>query len=342
MSGRRLPALLLLAALGPACDREPEPLVPEVQCTDDTRVCVADPAPTWVTTEGCYTDTHCPGGSTCDRELAPRAPEAGVCTEADFLEGCGEDCQCEGLYATRECDFEDPGACRLATAEDYDPTALGRVFGNRSLILEQRHDSETGYASLSWQATGDVDDYVVVVCKLYGCPPVIEDCCPGPDPECRESEPVPCITNYDRCVLASKETPGSTGSFDLGGTEYRYEPDDAGSCPYTDGTEAPLGRRETLESRQLLVGCLAYADTEVRAASELVAIDPERVNPGLSGVWPPAFCGAHEGESCDLADSEELGTCSGAECRPRCVADTDCEAGSCSRDPFEFVGVCLD
>lgn len=337
-------AALWLALLAPACDREPPGQVTLVECDDatDTRVCVADPDPRWVTTEGCYTDTHCPTGSTCDRELEPREAAEGVCTDTDWEAECGEDCDCEGLHATHGCDFEDPGACRLATAEDYDPSALTDVFGNRSLVLEQTYDSETGFVSLSWQATGDVDDYVVVACKLYGCPPVVQDCCPSPDPECRDNDPVPCITNYDRCVLASKETPGSAGTFDLGGTEYRYEPDLDGSCTYGGGSgaEAPLGRREAMKSRQLLVGCLAYADTEVRAASELLAVDPSRVHPELSRVRPAADCPEHTGEACDRTDSEELGTCAEGECRPRCVEDADCEAGSCARAPLEFVGTC--
>ena len=339
---RRLPIWWCLAPLIAAgCGGRGEPAVPALYCPVDTRVCVADPAPTWVSTDSCFNSVHCPSGSTCDLEFAATTAEEKGCTDT-LLDSCEDSCECEGLRADYQCEEVSEGSCRLAGSADYDPASLTDVFGSRSLVLDTSYDVDSGYLSLSWSATGDTDEYVVVACKLYGCPPVIEDCCAPGDQECRNSEPVPCISNYDRCVLASTETAGNEGSFDLGRPESFYEPELPDSCTYSDGTAAPLGIKEPIKVAQLLVGCLAYADTEVRAASALVPVEPARVNPVLSRVLPAADCPGAEGSSCYEEGADELGTCLDGACLPRCVGDADCASpGSCQRQAFEFVGVCV-
>lgn len=170
---------------------------------------------------------------------------------------------------------------------------------------------------LAWRAPAAA---TVVTCALLACPPVIED---------------GTIANYDQCVLARVVSEQAVGSFGLSDAEREHPVPDTATC--SDGSR-PADDQDTHDRfpiTELLVGCWAYDDTRLIAATRLR-------RPAVAAIhdFHDAFdrdcegTGA-EGRTCVLGDGT-MGSCWGGACHRRCLRDADC--GEDGQPPVE--GAC--
>jgi hypothetical protein len=158
-------------------------------------------------------------------------------------------------------------------------------------------------------------DAWTVVCALFGCLPEVEGRNGGPER----------IVNYDECVIAEDiyrldpDAPESTPFSVLGDTGNGFvSPGDA-RCASLDDRPASQVRKLTA----LAVGCWAYSDTKLIAATRLAHLTPGDTGSYNAQIPKTARCGA-DFTPCYESEKSFFGTCHDGVCQPRCTEDADC------------------
>ena len=158
-------------------------------------------------------------------------------------------------------------------------------------------------------------DAWTVVCALFGCLPEVDSHGGGPER----------IANYDECVIAEDiyrldlDAPESTPFSVLGDTGNGFvSPGDA-RCGALDDRPPSQVRKLTA----LAVGCWAYSDTKLIAATRLAHLTPGDTGSYNGQVPKTAQCGA-DFTPCYESEKNFFGTCHDGACQPRCTVDADC------------------
>jgi hypothetical protein len=146
-----------------------------------------------------------------------------------------------------------------------------------------------------------------VACALFSCDPEI-----GAIADHTSGSQV--IVNFDTCVVLFKVAQVDEGVFRL--DEQNTYTGFAERC--TAATSSPR-----LFSA-LVVGCWAYDDYHLVAASDLVAVPPPTLR-GLSNVPQGGPCTA-DGQACYDTTTDTFGVCVGTVCSARCRTAADCGA----------------
>jgi hypothetical protein len=184
---------------------------------------------------------------------------------------------------------------------------LSAGFEKPRMRLVERPGENGALPVYEWERP---EDARVVVCALFGCLPEFS------------KEGSRRIVNYDECVIAE----------DI----YRLDPDHPTSVPFSVAedtgnryevrAEACTARRaDTYERRvtALALGCWAYSDTEVKAATRLVHLSPSETSDYGGQIPKDAVCTLDYAQ-CYSAEGDFFGTCLAGACSHRCVEDEDC------------------
>jgi hypothetical protein len=104
----------------------------------------------------------------------------------------------------------------------------------------------------------------------------------------------------------------------------------------------------------LLVGCLAYSESGLLAVSDLVSVDPRKLEAEIEGIPDGRAC-TRDHDPCvgaEFTNNDGFGTCLGGHCRARCGTPDDCAALSPSfawdcvfkaTDPaWQHIGACVE
>lgn len=220
-------------------------------------------------------------------------------------------------------------------------TALTEGFGVRSMegtlvtvTLPAQDGSPDAGAELGWKAPGSAR---VVTCALLACPPVVAD---------------GTIANYDQCVLARGASEQVVGSFALTDAEREQPLPEVSTC--ADGSAPVLDTDGRFPVTELLVGCWAYDDTHMIAATRLRRPVADQIHDFHDGFdldcrSAEGQGGRAEGRTCVLGDGT-MGSCVDGTCHRRCLRDADCGEGSeaaaegaCDLDSrVGLVSLCVD
>lgn len=150
-----------------------------------------------------------------------------------------------------------------------------------------------------------------VTCALFACEPELVG-------QTWLGTPRTWIQNFERCVIRYNNSSAANGTFD----------------PSSDVYPSPRPRRhcegQDLDRpyyAQLSVGCWAYGDQSMLAASSLLKLEePATSNIGGNGESVGACGDQQDGADCIFVQGTlALGTCLAGQCLDRCVNDRDCE-----------------
>jgi hypothetical protein len=205
-----------------------------------------------------------------------------------------------------------PMEASLATVEL--PTTDGRVDAT---------------AELSWRAPSST---TVVTCVLLACPPSIEG---------------GVITRYDQCVMARSVSAQPVGSWSLADAEREQPLPGAATC--VDGSAPVASTDGRFPVTELVVGCWAYDDTGIVAATRLRRPAVSQIHDFHDSFDLDCQGAAAEGRTCVLGDGT-MGSCAQGACHRRCLRDADCseeglpaEDGACDPDVrVGIVSLCVD
>lgn len=215
-------------------------------------------------------------------------------------------------------------------------TTLTEGFGVRAMEgtlvtvgLPAPDGSADAGAELGWKAPGSAR---VVTCALLACPPVVVD---------------GTIVNYDACVLARSTSEQAAGSFALTDPERELPLPEASTC--ADGPAPRFDTGGRFPVTELLVGCWAYDDTRLVAATRLHRPAADQIHDFHDGFDLDCLGAAAEGRTCVLGDGT-MGSCVDEACHRRCLRDADCgegsepgAAGSCDLETrVGLVSLCVD
>lgn len=171
----------------------------------------------------------------------------------------------------------------------------------------------------------------LVQCALLACPPAFRT--PygeGEGPDAQWSDPADggrvVIANYDRCALASETSTQPAGSFNLRERGNQHKPGRGFEAPEPDEHCQGYGCAPITE---LFVGCWAYDDVSVVAASRLFRVDLDAGIFSYERAFAPADgCRSTEDafRTCVIDhNNNTLGVCTtGGECVRPCRTDCDC------------------
>lgn len=214
----------------------------------------------------------------------------------------------------------DSGTCAsLPPEERILKDLLRRGITDRELIIALGFDDPSAMV-VAWPAA---EDYVSVSCAVFACVPLFED-----------NE----ISNAAECILryASFPATAATGDLDASGRPPPTPPD----------TTAPATIDPATSPAAILrVGCWAYGETQIVAASKLAPLPPEQAMKVISKAQrakDPFFaaytddCADNDGKWCDFSDAPDrrsIGTCQGGACRMRCTVEASGSADAGPPDP---------
>lgn len=213
-----------------------------------------------------------------------------------------------------------PGStiCRVPPPDTDARTALIAGFRADRFTIDRLRGSEPASFTLNGP-----DEAVAAVCALFGCVPQFTSVGTSPLAGHELIE----IANFDDCVLALEKLAPS-GVFDLARQSYVMDTTpsrerDMDACMAGDMTvsyafDAPL-------ITDLLVGCWAYDDTRLIAASPLESLDPDEVPRNPQIVPMDEDCSGGDFTPCYRRDVERFGICHEDVCRARCREPVDCE-----------------
>ena len=163
---------------------------------------------------------------------------------------------------------------------------------------------------LQWHAPAQAK---LVACGLFRCVP--EFATRSGDSESDHTPtggPLRFIANADACVVSLEATDANRVSFSFDAVQ--SPPHHA--CETETVFVAPV--------QNLSVGCWAYDDSRIIAASELVPIEPLLARPLLPTIPVDASC-LREHDACYDPIAGFFGACVAGTCQPRCRAAVDCE-----------------
>jgi hypothetical protein len=237
--------------------------------------------------------TQCAGP--CVADPVPHCvPTTASCTTGD---DCVSGLNCTALSTDVPCATLDDSALqcrplrsnRLALKEGFDAKNMDIVF-----------EASDSAPAVTWSAPSEVK---YVACALFSCAPEIL----GPVDQ-------RVIVNFDTCVALFKVSVVDEGVFRV---------DDSSSYTGFDQrcTAATTARRVFNE---LSVGCWAYDDHQLIAATDLVPVPPATVR-GVTDLVQERPC-TTDGEACYDAATDTFGICNGATCSARCRTAADCGA----------------
>lgn len=285
----------------------------------------------WIGVAGCRDEVSTPVAERCSRAECWADPVAHwVC-----VDGCRTDAECPGglvcvlaeLAEGKE-DEERVGSCEPPRTLRTPTSTLIEGFGVDEMVgrLEKVALPATGAMGIdfAWKAPARAQ---VVQCALFVCAPVIEI-------EQRR------IVNYDQCVVAEQTYLQQEGAFSLYDADVQSPAPESGSC----GRTTPKEEYSTdghFSVTELLVGCWAYDQRGLVAATELERPNPTEIF-NFHGILAQAACGDAEdlGLACVLDDGT-FGVCRTDGCARRCLCDSDCEMGAA--DPSDpAMSVCTN
>lgn len=272
-------------------------------------------------------------GLTCQDpdEQASTAPKCstelgvGLCSSEPrpqivHLTGCRDDDDCPIGSICSPCQFQATGqpiAAECVVPEVF-PNHAGDLqsgFEVPTFVKQRLVDTESGTQVLEWTAPAGTR---VVVCALFNCPPIFED---------------GAIRNHERCVASRHEFLSRSGTFDARNPTYASPNQDVPVCVVDERQVVPDARQVVAT---LLVGCWAYDDWDLVAATDLFSVHAEDVflDKDALATGPGGTCAPAEINNCELDESGTFGFCDGAGvCRRRCLDDGDCP---CSQGCSEY------
>ena len=247
----------------------------------------------------CYTDTYtrCLSPRNCESDVD--CPVGAVCGGVTPVNG---DCPSEPAPSgTRVCRAR---RARATTGRDF---TLIDGFGVQEFDRAELTGTNQRYA---WQAPAGSD---FVVCAMFGCSPdiVIYDEMASVDGRPRRR-----IDNFNKCALKYEIFNAATGEFDL--ARVRSGPVRA-MVACDDGDV----QRQPVLWTMMRVGCWAFRDSRVVAASPLTGVPPDIL--AATGIAVPldATCN-RDFDMCYDRDQDSFGTCLDGMCSPRCTEPSDC------------------
>jgi hypothetical protein len=270
---------------------------------------------------GCGDNGDEPRQAPCDDPICVADPVPHlVCPDA-----CARDDDCpQGTVCTAP--PGEGGLCVPPRGPHATSTALAEGFGVRqmeSTLVTVELPSVDGRveagAELGWRAPASS---VVVTCALLACPPVVQD---------------GAIANYDQCVLARIVSEQVVGSFALTDPEREHPLPETETC--VDGSTPVADTSGRFPVTELLVGCWAYDDTRLIAATRLRRPAADQIHDFHDGFDLDCQGQAAAGRTCVLGDGT-MGSCASGVCHRRCLRDADCgegvepaAEGSCDGEP---------
>jgi hypothetical protein len=285
--------LLLVAALVGACTDGASPRTACRQvdtCLNDTMAHCVVPAShscrDTASEQAGRSAMRCPGGTSCQADVP-----ANACSPSTTADIAG-------------------ARCRPMHARTWDAHALERGFQVPRLPLSI-DEAEPGVVSVAWTPP---EGGAIVACALFSCEPSFEIAGQSLDGQ----ESTVRMANFDLCATGQRAVRASQGSLLIPTDLERVIAADI--CELA--SDAELRRAMPVNA---LLGCWAYDDTRVIAASQLyqwLALAPtlaQECKPGTHGR--PCFDASHG----------EFGTCAEEQCLPRCVTAHDCESESLAR-----------
>ncbi len=230
-----------------------------------------------------------------------------------LTEGCADDADCPtGAFCAH------PGgdmgsACRARSfSELVESNSLAANFNVPTFDLTPV--ASTTAAVFHWMAP---DNSRRVICAYFNCPPVFR----AEQSSSIFDLVIDQIANFDECVLYSQQFDISEGIFDVGA-----------SLPHIYGTKMSLScpAHTYQKFTTSMVGCWAYDETKVIAASTLQPVAASEVD-HRGPLDVNCENDQSTGLSCLLAPSSSVfGVCaagpgeSAPSCHARCVIDDDC------------------
>jgi hypothetical protein len=258
-----------------------------------------------------------------------------ICPEA-----CFDDLDCpRGTLCAKLDETTNKGTCEIGVELQTSRTALLEGFG----VPEMSGKLQTTEAlEFVWKRPAGAR---YVQCALFACGPVFRtpDGAGGWFAEGDPSTAV--IAGYDRCVLADELSSQPEGAFNLRERDNEFKvPEALRMTTKKDGVVC--GNYGCAPITDLTVGCWAYDDTQVVAATLLAAVDVARDMYNYLGLFADADGSCEEattGRVCRLPEPN-MGTTGGApitstygvclvpevgqvgekECVPACTRDSDC------------------
>lgn len=242
------------------------------------------------------------GAEVCDYVVRPLSPSA-----CGFPKDCPLGTICVDPPTNSGSGASDKKICALPEGLSA-RQALISGFQVAQFPLNRANDGTS--ASFSWEAP---EDARIVHCALFACRPDIRSTgCDGPNPTYK-------IENYSLCAIADQVFEPADGLFDLGDPQIAVSPPE-NTCSSRVVTE-------------LLVGCWAYDESRIIAATRLESLLPDEVY-DYGGFLDPTCsdatdAGTIDGGACVLdAQTRRIGMCHQGACVKPCVAVEDCEASN--------------
>lgn len=287
-------------------------------CSTETGACVAECSPT---------DDVCPGGT--------------ACRQVDVT--CSPGSRCERTYQCR------PVPTRLSAPVD----GLAPALGVGTFPLNQLPDDGSGLAKFAWSRPRDA---LVVKCMVFSCEPRLRRV------GSQDGRPVVDVINANDCIIGDATTAFDADdetSLDL---EVIFAPADVASvlvppdsCARQARTRSYFGSfTSSVLLTELSVGCIAYGEGEVVAATPLVPFTPEGF-PNHPSELPRLDCADEREVPCvrtngALGECDRLGECVSSRTRPsRHLAVRDCDFPNrltdgvgCFEAPSGGMGNCLE
>ena len=281
---------------------------------------------------GCAEDAPARREAPCDAPICVADPVPHLVCPDD----CERDDDCpQGTVCTASPDGG-PSRCAPPRGPHAPSTALTEGFGVRpmdgtltTVALPSVDGSIEAGAELGWRAPSRA---AVVTCALFACPPVLE----------RGR-----IADYDQCVMARIVSEQPLGSFALTDAERELPLPEASTC--ADGSVPQADTDGRFPVTELLVGCWAYDDTHLLAATRLRRPAADEIHDFHGSFDLDCRGQAAEGRTCVLGDGT-MGSCRRGACHRRCLRDADCSAsgepgiaGACDPDVrVGLVSLCVE
>lgn len=227
---------LATLVLATACDQAPPRLI---DCDVSRRVVVFDPYQHVTCPSACFDDMDCPRGTLCNR---PSAEARGTC---------------------------EIGTTALQTSR----SALLEGFGVPQMTGKLTPEDDTSLLEFTWKRPEGAQ---YVQCALFACAPAFRTEKAMSDPlenEWLDASPsTAVIANYDLCVLADSLSSEPEGSLNLRDPAIESKPPDALTAVHPS-TSSKCNKYGCAPINDLLVGCWAYDQTRIVAATRLESVD---------------------------------------------------------------------